>query len=158
MSRAKGWTQIEREAAGAFEGEGRLPLPAYSEFMPAPYIGIKPYATTRAEGACTARATGDDALEVTEYEVAHELAPGLVRVAEHVAYEIAKLVRGEPHSLSRTLLEGNAAWPSELADAARAGRFAREPIVMTMPLALSRTQDDKGNVRWTLFGASHDGA
>ena len=26
-----------------------------------------------------------------------------------------------------------------------------------MPLALSRTQDDKGRVRWTLFGASEDG-
>jgi len=24
-------------------------------------------------------------------------------------------------------------------------------------LALSRTQDDKGNTPWTLFGASHDG-
>src|SRR5262249_33609740 len=29
--------------------------------------------------------------------------------------------------------------------------------VVLMPLALSRTQDDKGRVRWTLFGASEQG-
>ena len=38
---------------------------------------------------------------------------------------------------------------------------ARSPTIrsrIALSLALSRTQDDKGNVRWTLFGASHDGA
>src|SRR5262249_11365616 len=31
-------------------------------------------------------------------------------------------------------------------------------LVIALALALSRTQDDKGNDRWTLFGTSHDGA
>ena len=51
MSRPGAWEQIEAEARGAFAGEGRFPLPAYSEFMPAPYVGIKPYAPTRAARA-----------------------------------------------------------------------------------------------------------
>src|SRR5213078_1847365 len=34
---------------------------------------------------------------------------------------------------------------------------ADEPLVIAMPLALSRTHDDKGNDRFTLFGTSHDG-
>jgi hypothetical protein len=31
-------------------------------------------------------------------------------------------------------------------------------ITLATSLALSRTQDDKGNVRWSLFGCSHEGA
>lgn len=151
-----GWTRIEREAAGAFEGEGRLPLRAYSELMPAPYVGIKPYAPSRAHAACTAFASDDSSLDVTEYELAHELEPGLAAIGAHVLHELGKLVRGEAHGLSRTLLADNPAWPSELADAAAHHRLD-EPVVVLAPLALSRTQDDKGNVRWTLFGASHDG-
>jgi hypothetical protein len=60
--------------------------------------------------------------------------------------------------LSRTLLEGNPAWPAELAEAARDNRLGHDPLIVICPLALSRTQDDKGNDRWTLFGTSHDGA
>jgi len=33
------WSQIEKEAAGAFLGPGRFPVPAYSEFMPPPFVG-----------------------------------------------------------------------------------------------------------------------
>ena len=44
-----------------------------------------------------------------------------------------------------------------MADSAAARRASGEPIVVALSLALSRTQDDKGNVRWTLFGVSHDG-
>ena len=59
--------------------------------------------------------------------------------------------------MSRTLLTDNPAWPAELADAARAGRLPLAPLAVFLPLALSRTQDDKGNTPWTLFGVSHDG-
>src|SRR5262249_28647359 len=38
------------------------------------------------------------------------------------------------------------------------GALASDQIVLIAALALSRTQDDKGNVRWTLFGNSHAGA
>src|SRR5207244_3452986 len=46
-------------------------------------------------------------------------------------------------------------WPPEIA--AHAGALAHERFVVFMPLALSRTQDDKGRIRWTLFGASEQG-
>jgi hypothetical protein len=127
--------------------------------MPPPYVGIKPYDPDRAHAAATAAgcAGDDDHLDVTEYEQAQEIEPSLPLVADHILRELGKLVRGEPHGLSRTLLEGNPAWPAPLAEAARRGALADDPLVIAMPLALSRTQDDKGNVRWTLFGASHDG-
>ena len=146
------WATIEAEAREAFRGRGRFPLRAYSEFMPAQFVGWKP----------CARGTGGEvatlgACEIDEYEWAHEIAPGLDRIAEHILHELGKLVRGQPHALSRTLLDGSPAWPRELADAAHAGKLADEPLVIAMPLALSRTHDDKGNDRFTLFGTSHDG-
>jgi hypothetical protein len=52
-------------------------------------------------------------------------------------------------------LEGNIYWPEELSK--RAGSLAHDHGVVLLPLALSRTQDDKGRVRWTLFGTSEQG-
>jgi hypothetical protein len=146
------WTAIEAEAREAFRGEGRFPLRAYSEFMPAQFVGWKPCALGTGREAATL-----GACEIDEYEWAHEIAPGLDRIAEHILHELGKLVRGQPHALSHTLLDGSPAWPRELADAAHAGKLADEPLVIAMPLALSRTHDDKGNDRFTLFGTSHDG-
>ena len=40
---------------------------------------------------------------------------------------------------------------------ARDGGSAQERCTLLLPLALSRTQDDKGRVRWTLFGGSEEG-
>jgi Peptidase family M28 len=152
MRKALGWSQLETEAKGAFRGKGRLPLRAYSEFMPPPQVGIKPYGAWRDPQV----AMGEDEFAISEYEQVQELAPGLSRIAEHVIFELEKLTRGEPHALSRTLLEGNPAWPAELAEAAKDGRL-RDAVCIIMPLALSRTQDDKGNARWTMLGASNAG-
>jgi hypothetical protein len=157
MNDTAGWSRIEAEARGAFAGEGRFPLRAYSEMMPPPYVGIKPYDPDRAHAPATCGAAGEGALDVSEYEQAHELAPGLAHIADRLVFELGKLVRGDAHALPATLLAGNPAWPDELAEAARAGRLADDPLVLALALALSRTQDDKGNVRWTLFGASHEG-
>ena len=154
----RGWSRIEAEARHAFSGDGRFPLPAYSELMPPPWVGIKPYQPHRRSAAATAMTTVEDALDVTEYEQAQELVPGLAHVAARVLVELCKLQSGAAHGLSRTLLADNSAWPAELAEAAAQGRLADREIAIALPLALSRTQDDKGNVRWTLFGASHDGA
>ena len=151
------WERIEAEARVAFHGEGRFPLRAYSEAMPPPYVGIKPYAPARG-GACTFGASDASRLDIDEYEHAHDLEPGLDRIGDHLIAELGKLVRGEPHGLSKTLLDGNPAWPKELADAAHNGKLVHDPLIVICPLALSRTQDDKGNERWTLFGASHEGA
>jgi hypothetical protein len=154
MSRADGWRRIEAEARRGFAAARHFPLPAYSEFMPAPYVGPKPFQLMWPGPPPPA----GDLFEVSEYEQADELEPGLARIAGHLLAELAKLVAGRPTELSRTLLTDNAAWPAELADAARMGRLAHAPLVVLFPLALSRTQDDKGNVPWTLFGASHEGA
>ena len=145
------WEQIEAEARGAFHGAGKFPLRAYSEAMPPPYVGFKPYAPER-DGCVSCRAT-----EIDEYEQAFDLEPGFDRIGKHLVDELAKLVHGHPHALSKTLLDGNPAWPAELAAAAAHGKLAHDPMIVIASLALSRTQDDKGNERWTLFGGSHDG-
>src|SRR5262249_5927977 len=48
----------------------------------------------------------------------------------------------------------NPFWPPELASETSK---PDERCVLLLPLALSRTQDDKGRVRWTLFGNSEQG-
>ena len=162
MAQGGGWRLIREEARRAFATGVSFPLPAYSEFMPAPYTGDKPYGLGHDPAPASSDDNhdhdddDDDAFDITEYEQAHELVPGLPRVAEHLLGELSKLVGGGAHALSRTLLAGNPAWPTELSDAARAGRLAAAPLAVLFPLALSRTQDDKGNVRWTLFGASDE--
>jgi hypothetical protein len=157
MDGAKGWARIEAEAHRAFGKHASFPIRAYSESMPPPYVGLKPYAPRLSDAPCTAFAEQGDSLEITEYEQAQEIEPGLDHIAQHLVAELGKLVRGEGHALSHTLLDDNPAWPRDLADAAHRGLFAKAPLALLVPLALSRTQDDKGNVRWTLFGASHEG-
>lgn len=145
-----GWSDLLAEARDHFRGLGRFPLRAYSESMPPPWVAIKPYATDHLVGA----AHGARAFAISEYEQAEQLRPGLAHVAGHVLGELDKLRQGGSHQLSKKLLEGNPAWTPELA---AAERQRREPLVICLPLALSRTQDDKGNTPWTLFGGSHLG-
>ena len=152
------WDRIEEEAARCHRGEGRFPLRAYSEFMPPPLVGLKPYAPRRDAAANTARVSRGDALDITEEEMAHEVEAGIERIGGHVVHELARLLSGSSHALSRTLLTDNPAWPADLQEACARGALKDDPLVLFLSVALSRTQDDLGNVRWTLFGASHDGA
>ena len=149
------WEQIEAEARDAFRGRS-FELRAYSELMPPPYVGLKPYAPTRSEASATFGVSRSDALDIDEYEQSHDLEPGLDRIADHLLREVGKVLRGEPHGLPHALLDENPAWPEELAAAAAGGRLAHDSGLVICSLALSRTQDDKGNDRWTLFGASHE--
>ena len=103
------WDEIEAEARDAFAGAGRFPLQAYSEFMPPPYVVLKPYAPRRAARAATIGASDGDGLDVTEDEQAHEVAPGLGRIAGRLLTELDHLLHGKPHDFSRTLLFNNAA-------------------------------------------------
>jgi hypothetical protein len=149
---ASGWKRL---LAGApwFQGKGAYPIAAYSEFLPPPRLGPKPYGTTGPNPF-----TDDDpwGWHVTEYEETIELAPGLENVARHVVGALSRLGQGHPlHGIARAKLDGNVYWPQELA--AAAGQLAHERYVVLLPLALSRTQDDKGRVRWTLFGGSEQG-
>ena len=57
-------------------------------------------------------------MDVTEHEQAHELTPGLAKIAAHLLTELDRLVRGTPHEFSRTLLDDNPAWPRALAASA----------------------------------------
>jgi hypothetical protein len=92
---------------------------------------------------------------VTEYEEALELGPGLALLARELLHVVAHLGRGEPaHGIARGKLRGNPFWPERLASR---GAPRHERYVLLLPLALSRTQDDRGHVRWTLFGASQRG-
>jgi hypothetical protein len=146
-----GWKKL---LAGApwFRGEGRFPVAAYSEFMPPPRVGTKPYGT----GATAPFADDPWGWPVTEAEEAQQLRPGLAHLAGHFVHALRELDHGRPvHGLARHKLEGNPAWPPELAE--RKAPRDDERYVTLLPLALSPTQDDKGRVRWTLFGASEQG-
>jgi hypothetical protein len=144
--------RLELEARRALATTRRFPLDAYSEFMPPPHLAPKPYDLSWPEGDASA----EDVVDIDEYEQADQLEPGLDHVASHILAELAKLVTGRRCELSRTLLADNAAWPPELRDAAEAGRLGATPLAIMFGVALSRTQDDKGNTPWTLFGASDE--
>jgi hypothetical protein len=145
------WKQL---LAGApwFRGENSYPIAAYSEFMPAPRLGPKAYPEEHEPPVDCDEAGWN----ISEYEEAIELRPGLEQVARTLVAALVHLGRGEPaHGIARNKLEDNPYWPSELAE--HAGKLAHEHYLMILPLALSRTQDDKGRVRWTLFGGSEQG-
>src|SRR5436190_23225888 len=79
-----------------------------------------------------------------------------MQVARQVMGKIFHLLHGNHgHGPPKRILEDNLAWPAELA--AYAGKLSHDRCVTLLPLALSRTQDDKGRVRWTLFGNSEQG-
>src|SRR5205809_7938814 len=85
-----GWPAL---TAGApwFRGEGRFPMPAYSEFMPPPRLGIKPYGT-----GGTAPFAEDDpwGWPVTEAEEAQQLRPGLADLAGPLVHALRGLDHG----------------------------------------------------------------
>ena len=133
------WSRIFSQG-NPFRGDGRFPIAAYSEFMPGPHVGLSPYGGPD-------RALLDDGygLPVTEYEEELQLQLGLLRIAQQLLGELRKLGRGE-HSFAKDLLIDNPYWPAELARGV--AELEKERYVLFLPLALSRTQDDKGRVRW----------
>jgi hypothetical protein len=138
-----------------FSGQGRFPLPAYSELMPPPRLGRTPYGTADLLMGSVQDPFG---WPITEIEEEHELRPGLEHLARRISASLAELSRGGPaHPIAGhrgTNLVDNPYWPSDLA---RPGSLAHERFVVLMPLELSRTQDDMGRMRWTLFGTSAQG-
>ncbi|MBI4616058.1 MAG: M28 family peptidase, partial [Planctomycetes bacterium] len=148
---ARAWSRLLAEARGA-RARGEFRIPAYSEFLPPPYVGVKPSGEldpfSRTEG-------NESGFNISEYEEICELRPGLERIARSLAADFRDLLAGRPNGLSKAILAGNPAWPRGLEE--RAPSLSRDAFAMIVPLALSRTQDDKGRVRWTLFGSSHEG-
>src|SRR5919201_1792688 len=121
--------------------------------MPTPRLGRKPYGTYDPTPFAAADPWG---WPVTEYEEVFQLRPGLDKIARHVLEALVHLGQGRPaHGIARAKLDGNPYWPPELA--AKPARRTHERYVVLLPLALSRTQDDKGRVLWTVFGGSEQG-
>jgi hypothetical protein len=151
---ATGWKRL-LEGVPWFRGPGSYPLAAYSEFMPPPRLGRRPY--PQAEREPYPFFEGDPfSWQIAEYEEALELRPGMEHVAGQVVTSLAHLGHGRPaHGIAHGKLHDNPCWPAELAD--KAGSLPHERYVVLMPLALARTQDDKGRLRWTLFGSSDQG-
>jgi hypothetical protein len=147
-----GWKQL-LDGAPWFRGEGRYPIAAYSEFLPPPRLLLKPY------GCYDPIPFAEDdpwGWPIAEYEEAFLLRPGLEKIAKEVLCKLTHLCHGQAaHGISRTKLADNPCWPPELAQ--HAAGLSHERYVTLLPLALSQTQDDKGRVLWTLFGASEQG-
>src|SRR5262249_37533836 len=131
-------------------------IEAYSEFLPPPRLGWKPFA----DGPPDPRLFHDDdpwGWQVNEFEEARELHPGLDHLARQVVGRVRHLLRGErAHDgvPPRDLID-NPSGPRELADGA--GALGHDRVAVLAPLALARSQDDKGRVRWSLFGGSEQG-
>ncbi|HZV06892.1 MAG TPA: M28 family peptidase [Gemmataceae bacterium] len=146
-----GWKRLV-DGAPWFREAGSYPIAAYSEFMPPPYEVCKPY-----QGYKVNELDEEDpwGWPVSEWEEARQLRPGLEHIAEVVVHGLVELAHGRPtHGFSRTKLAGNPAWPLPLVDK---GPLAHERYVTLLPIALSKTLDDKGRVRWTVFGSSEQG-
>jgi len=165
----QGWEKLLTDLP-KYGAKARFPIAAYSEFMPPPRIGWRPYdtnhpaqtprGTSRRTEAALSPAPRDPqnplAWLVSEREQTSELQPGMEIIARQVLSALQRLDRNQSaEGISRAILQGNAYWPEELA--ALPGALAHERYVMFLPLALSRTQDDKGRVRWTFFGGSEQG-
>jgi hypothetical protein len=147
-----GWKQLTQNCSA--KGEGRFPIPAYSEFMPPPRFGCRPY-----RGILDRLFFSEEdpaGWPVTELEEALEIRPGMENIAQQVLTALLHLAKGEPaEGLARNKLANNPYWPPDLAE--RSGQLKQERFVIILPLALSRTQDDKGRIRWTFFGGSEQG-
>ena len=149
MEKTTGWMSVLAAAAQP----ASFPILAYSEFMPPPRLARRPLGEWETGSFDPADPWG---LQISEAQTAWELEPGLEHVAHALLGAFADLADGQPPPLIRghhsQHLEGNPYWPPELARKAAEGR--RDPLVAIVPLALSRTQDDKGRVRWTVLGGS----
>src|SRR5579884_4511339 len=107
-----GWKQLIPDP-DLFRGPGRYPIDAYSEFMPPPRLGWKPYG---GEPPDPQLFDPEDPFGwyVTEHEEANELRPGLDQVARQLLGRVRRLLRGDhSHGLSR-LLTDNVYWSKEL--------------------------------------------
>jgi hypothetical protein len=152
MARA-GWTRLI-PPENCFQGPDAYRIDAYSEFMPPPRVGWKPYGTLPVNPHLF---SPDDPFgwKIHEFDEALELQPGLHQIAKQLLTRLKRLQSGNPETgLPRHICRDNSFWPPELAGDKN---LHSDRCVLLLPLALSRTQDDKGRVRWTLFGNSEQG-
>jgi hypothetical protein len=147
-----GWSKLI-PPEGGLQGSGAFRIDAYSEYVPPPRVGWKPYGPAPVNSQLF---SPDDPFgwKVHEFDEALELQPGLSQIARQLLARLRRLQDGNPDAgLPRHVSKDNPFWPPDLA----AADLRNDPCVLLLPLSLSRTQDDKGRVRWTLFGNSEQG-
>jgi hypothetical protein len=150
-----GWAKL-LEGSPWFNCDGCYPIAAYSEYMPPPKLGRTPL------GDRDSMLFSEDepfAWNISELEEENELRPGLQHAGKQIMHHIVNFGKGLTEHIipghgGQNLLN-NPYWPKELAD--QAGKLTHEKFVVFLPLMLSKTQDDKGRVNWTLFGGSIHG-
>jgi len=149
---ARGWDALLVDVPKCGR-EDPFPIMAYSEMMPSPWIGWRPYGN---DHPAPRRHEDPFSWMVNEREQVFELSPGLQLIARQVLPALERLDREQAsRGISRAKLEGNAYWPKELAELP--GAIPHERYVTLLPLALSKAQDDKGRVRWMFYGSSEQG-
>jgi hypothetical protein len=152
---SSGWTSL-LEGFPWFEGSDNFHIPAYSEFMPSPKVGISPYGDIDYSIFSKEDVFG---WNISEIEEEMELKPGMDQIGKQILKQIQHLGKGLPaHHIAGHAnhnLTNNPYWPEELSN--MVGKLNHEKYVSLLPLMLSRTQDDKGRVSWTYFGSSIQG-
>ena len=149
---AQGWDKLLTDIPRYGKGDP-FRIMAYSEMMPSPWIGWRPYGKDH-----PAPRKPEDPFTwlVNEREQSFQLGPGLQLIVRQVLPALQRLDQEQPaRGINRAKLEGNAYWPKELAELP--GAIPHERYVTFLPLALSRAQDDKGRVRWMFYGSSEQG-
>jgi hypothetical protein len=150
-----GWQKM-LEGYPWFNCNGCYPINAYSEFMPSPLVGRKPLGDI---DHVLFSENDPFGWHITEIEEEYELRPGIEHAGRQIMNNLIKLGKGITehylHGHGGENLKDNPYWPPELA--LKAGTLLHERYITLLPLMLSRTQDDKGRIIWSLFGNSiHD--
>src|SRR5438552_16734789 len=129
---SEGWPQLFDDWSWA-RGEGRFPIAAYSEYMPPPRIGQKPYGFWEIE---TPFALDDPwGWRILAHEQEHQLTPGLANIGRQVIDSLVALATGHgAHRIGHHHLEINPYLPTSLA--ASAGAVSERNLVLS-PLALA---------------------
>jgi hypothetical protein len=140
-----------------YGADNPYPLQAYSEFMPPLRTGINPVT-----GQIYPWVLGEEdpyGWIIPEREEEYQLVPGMENIGRQLMEHLVQLGTGTlPVALSghgKSNLRENVFGPEELLS--QAGKLGHERYVTLAPLALSKTKDDKGRIRWTFFGASEQG-
>src|SRR5262245_23925623 len=108
-----GWSKlIPRD--NCFQRRDAYTIDAYSEFMPAPRVGWKPYGTLSVSPHLL---SPDDPFgwKVHEFDETLELQPGLYHIARQLLTRLKRLQEGNPEAgLPRHICRDNPFWPPEL--------------------------------------------
>src|SRR6202453_1050183 len=131
---AGGWQQLFQDWSWV-RGEGRFPIPAYSEFMPPPRIGQKPYGHWEVDVPFARDDPWGWTVSAAERE--REIDPGLAGIAKQLSEAVVALATGQgAHKIGRYHLEDNPYWPKALAE--RSASLDHERYLFLSPLALSK--------------------